>query len=105
MACRADASAGHRTHPAALDPFDTVWCQLFKRSFPHLVLTIGIGVCRCSSRHARSRGGTWLAFLGVIDDMKPIVVGDVGDNEVNRSRFDEFKMRPELINNANMTTM
>ena len=105
MAYRADAGPSHHPCSTALDPLYSILRQPLKRRLPYLALAIGVDVGQRGSRNARSRGRTWLPLLGMVNNLKSIVVGDVRDDGIECSGLDGFEMLPELINDDKVPTM
>jgi hypothetical protein len=87
----ADAGPSHCPRPMALDPLYSILRPPLKRRLPYLALAIGVDVGQRGIKNARSRGRTWLPFLGMVNNLKSIVVGDIRDNGIKRSSLDGFK--------------
>jgi hypothetical protein len=58
---------------------------------PYLALAIGVSVGQHGSRYARSRGRTWLSLLGMVNNLKSIVIRHFRDNGIECSRLDGFE--------------
>jgi hypothetical protein len=89
----------------ALDPLYSILWQPLERRLPYLALAIRVDVGQRGSRNTRSRGKTWLPLLGMVNNLKSIMVGDVRDNGIKCSGLDGFEAWPELIDNDGVPTM